>query len=76
MEDWSEGGEQSHPLNHLPEHWVKRLTRKEAKGAKSNHTVKMMLDKEHQEKVVKWTRTKVARDFKRQSLRNGLFITI
>ena len=55
---------------------MKRVTREEAKRAKSNHTVKMMLDKEHPRKVVNWTRAKVARDFKRQSLRNALLIAV
>ena len=55
---------------------MKRVTKEEAKRAKSNHTVKMMLKKEHHKKVVNWTRAKVARDFKRQSLRNALLITV
>ena len=36
----------------------------------------MMPDKEHHKKVVNWTRAKVASDFKRQSLRNALLITV
>ena len=36
----------------------------------------MMLNKEHQKKVVNWTRVKVARDFKRQTLRNAPLITL
>ena len=76
LEDWNEGDEQSRPLNFLPDAWVKRVTKEEAKRAKSNHTVKMLLDKEHHKKVVNWTRTKVARDFRRQSLRNALPITV
>ena len=63
-------------LNFLPDAWVKRLTKEEAKGAMSNHTVKMMLDKKHHKKVVNWTRSKVARNFKRQCLLNALLITV
>ena len=44
--------------------------------AKSNQTVKMMLNNEHVKKVVNWTRANVARDFKRQSLRNALLINV
>ena len=76
MEEWNEGDEQSRLLNFLPDAWVKRVTKKEAKRAKSNHTVEMILNREHHKKVVKWTRAKVARDFKRQSLRSALLITI
>ena len=74
MGDWNEGDEQSRLLNLLPDAWVKRVTKEEAKRAKSIHTVKMMLNKEHHKKVVTWTRAKVAREFKRQSLRNALLI--
>ena len=42
--DWNEGDEQSRLLNLLPDAWVKRVTKEEAKRAKSSHTVKMMLD--------------------------------
>ena len=76
VEDWNEGDEQSSLLNLLPDAWVKQVTKKEAKRAKSNHTVKMMLNREHHKKLVKWIRAKVARDFKRQSLRNFLRITV
>ena len=76
MEDWNDDDEPSYLLNLLPDAWVKRVTKEEAKQAKSNHTMKMMLDKEHHKKVVNWTRAKVARDFKRQSLRNALLITV
>ena len=63
-------------LNLLPDAWVKRVTKEEAKRAKSSHTVKMLLDEEHHKKVVNWTRAKVAQDFKRQSLRNALHMTV
>ena len=75
-EGWSEGDEQSCLFNTLPDAWAKQLTKEEANRAKSNHTVKMMLDKEHHQKVANWTRAKVARNFKRQSLQNALLITI
>ena len=60
----------------LPEAWSKRVTKEEAKRAKSNHTVKMMLPKEYHTNVVAWTRKNVARDVKRHSLRNALLITV
>ena len=45
--------------------WVKRVTKEEAKRSKSNRTVKLMLNKEHHNKVVNGTKANVARDFKR-----------
>ena len=45
VEDWKEGNEQARLLSMLPEAWIKRVTNEEAKRAKSNHTVKMMLTK-------------------------------
>ena len=60
----------------LPEAWIKRVTKEEAKRAKSNHTVKMMLPKEYQTNVVAWTKKNVARDVKRHSLRNALLISV
>ena len=74
--EWNEGDEQSRMLNLLPDAWVKRVTKEKAKRAESNHIVKMVLNKEHHKKVVNCTRAKVARDFKRQSLRNALLITV
>ena len=53
--------------------WV---TKAEAIRAKSNHTVKMMLNKEHHKKMVNWTKPNVNRDFKSQSVRNTLLITV
>ena len=76
MEDWNEGDEQAHLLSMLPEVWIKSVTKEEAKRAKSNHTVKMMLPKEYHTNVVAWTRKNVARDVKRHSLRNALLITV
>ena len=76
VEDWSEGDEQARLLSMLPEAWIKRVTKEEAKRAKSNHTVKMMLPKEYHTNVVAWTRKNVARDVKRHSLRNALLITV
>ena len=76
MEDWNEGDEQARLLSMLPEAWIKRVTKEEAKRAKSNHTVKMMLPKEYHTNVVAWTRKNVARDVKRHSLRNALLITV
>ena len=55
---------------------MRQVTKEEGKRDKSNHTLKMMLDEEHHKKVMHWTRAKVARDFKRQSLQNVLLITI
>ena len=60
----------------LREAWIKRVTKEEAKRAKSNHTVKMMLPKEYHTNVVVWTRKNVTRDVERHSLRNALLITI
>ena len=60
----------------LPEAWIKRVTKEEAKRARSNHTVKMMLPKEYHMNVVAWTRKNLARDVKRHSLRNDLLITV
>ena len=75
VEDWNEGHEQPRLLSMLPEAWIKRVTKEEAKRAKSNHTVKMMLPKEYHTNVVPWTRKNVARDVKRHSLQNALLIT-
>ena len=76
VEDWNEGDEQARLLSMLPEAWIKRVTKEEAKRAKSNHTVKMMLPKEYPTNVVAWTRKNLARDVKRHSLRNALLITV
>ena len=76
MEDWNEGDEQACLLSMLPEAWIKRVTKKEAKRAKSNHTFKMMLPKEYHPNVVAWTKKHVARDVKRRELRNALLITV
>ena len=76
VEDWNEGDEQARLLSMLPEAWIKRVTKEEAKRAKSNHTVKMMLPKEYHTNVVAWTRKNVARDVKQHSLRNALLITV
>ena len=76
VEDWNEGDEQACLLSMLPEAWIKRVTKEEAKRAKSNHTVKMMLPKEYHTNVVACTRKNVARDVKRHSLRNALLITV
>ena len=76
MEDWNEGDEQARLLSMLPEAWIKRVTKVEAKRAKSNHTVKMMLSKEYHTNVVAWTRKNVARNVKRHSLWNALLITV
>ena len=76
VEDWNEGDEQARLLSMLPEAWIKRVTKEEAKRAKSNHTVKMMLPKEYHRNVVAWTKTHVAPDVKRHSLRNALLIIV
>ena len=76
VEDWNEGDEQARLLSMLPEAWIKRVTKEEAKRAKSNRTVKMMLPKEYHTNVVAWTRKNVTRDVKRLSLRNALLITV
>ena len=76
VEDWNEGDEQARLLSILPEAWIKRVTKEEAKRAKSNHTVKMMLPKEYHTNVVAWTRKNVTRDVKRHSLRNALLIIV
>ena len=52
MEDWNENDEQSCLLNLHPEAWVKRVSEEEAKRTKINHTLKMMLNKEHHKRVV------------------------
>ena len=76
MEDWNEGDEQVRLLSMPPEAWIKRVTKEEAKRAKSNHTGKMMLPKEYHRRVVAWTRKNVTRDVKRHSLLNTLLITV
>ena len=76
VEDRNEGDEQARLLSMLPEAWIRRVTKEEAKRAKSNHTVKMMLPKGYHTNVVAWTRKNVARDVKRHSLRNALIITV
>ena len=54
VEDWNEGDEQACLLAMLPEAWIKRVTKEEAKRAKFNHTFKMMLPREHHPKVLAW----------------------
>ena len=76
VEDRNEGDEQGRLLSMLPEAWIKRVTKEEAKRAKSNHTVKRMLPKEYHTNVVAWTKKNVTRDVKPHSLRNALFITV
>ena len=76
MEDWNEGDEQARLLSMLAEAWIKRVTKEEAKRAKSNHTVKMMLPKEYHTNVVAWTRKNVARDVKQHSVQNAFLITV
>ena len=76
VDDWNEGDEQARLLSMLPEPWIRRVTKEEAKRAKSNHTVKMMLPKEYQRNVVAWTKKNVTRDVKQHSLRNALLITV
>ena len=76
MEDWNEGDDQARLLSMLPEAWIKRVTNEEAKRAKSNHTVKMMLSKEYHTNVVAWTRKNVTRDGKRHSLRKAFLIIV
>ena len=43
VEDWNEGDEQFRLLNLLLDAWAKRVRKEEAKRAKNNHIVKMML---------------------------------
>ena len=74
--DWNKGDEQACLLKLLPDAWVKQVTKEEAKRAKNNHNVKKMLNKEHHTRVVNWTKADVARDLKRQSLRNTLLFTV
>ena len=62
VEDWKGGDEQARLLSMLPEAWIKRVTKEEAKRARSNHTVNMMLPKEYHTNVVAWMRKNVARD--------------
>ena len=76
VEDWNEDDEQARLLSVLPEAWIKRVTKEEAKIAKSNHTVKMMRPKEYHRNVVAWTKKHVAPDVKPHSLRNALLITL
>ena len=76
MEDWNEGDEQARLLSMLPEAWIKRVTKEEAKRAKCNLTFKMMLPKEYHPKVLAWTNKHVARDVKRRELGNTLLITV
>ena len=52
VEDCKEGHWPSCLLNLLLAAWVKRVTKEEAIKAKGNHSVKMMLNKEHHRKVV------------------------
>ena len=76
VEDWNEGDKQARLLSMLPEAWIKRVTKEEAKRAKSNHTVKMMLPKKYHTNLMAWTRKNMARDVKRHSLRKALLITV
>ena len=76
MEDLKEVDGQARLLSMLPEAWIGRVTKKESKRAKSNHTVKMMLPKEYHTNVGAWTKKNVTRDVKRHSLRNALLVTV
>ena len=76
VEDCNKGDEQSRPLSLLPDAWVKRVTKEEAKRAKRNRAGKMMPNKGQHKKVVILTRAKVAPECKRQSLRDALLITV
>ena len=76
VEDWNEGDKQARLLSMLPEAWIKRVTKEEAKRATFSHTFKMMLPKEHHPKVLAWTNKHVARDVKRRELRNALLFTV
>ena len=76
VEDWNEGDEQARLLSMLPEAWIKRVTKEEAKRAKFNHTFKMMRPKEYHPNVLAGTKKHVARDVKRRELRNALLITV
>ena len=76
VEDWNEGDEQACLLSMLPEAWIKRVTKEEAKRPKFNHPFKMMLPKEYHPKLLAPTHKHAARDFKRRELRNALLITI
>ena len=76
VEDCNEGDEQARLPSMLPEAWIKRVTKEEAKRAKSIHTVMMMPPKEYHTNVVACTKRQVARDVKRHSLRKALLITV
>ena len=76
VEDWNEGDEQARLLSMLPEAWIKRVTKVEAKRAQFNQTFKMMLPKEYHPKVLAWANEHVALDVKRRELRNALLITV
>ena len=76
VEDWNEGDKQARLLSMLPEAWIKRGTKEEAKTAKFNHTIKMMLPREYHPNVLAWTKKHLARDVKRRELQNALLITI
>ena len=76
VEYWNEGDEQARLLSMLPEAWIKRVTKEEAKRAKFNHTFKIMPPKEYHPKVLAWAKKHVARDVKRRELRNALLITV
>ena len=52
MEGLNEGHEPFCLLNPLQDAWVKRVAKVEAKRAKSNHTVNMMLNNVHHNRVV------------------------
>ena len=76
VEDWNEGDEQARLPSMLPEARIKRVTKEEAKRAKSDRTVKILLPKEYHTNVVAWRRKNVTRDVKQHSLRNALLITV
>ena len=76
VEDWNEGDKQARLLSMLPEAWIKRVTKEEAKRAKFNHMFKMMLPKEYHPNVLASTKKHVARNVKRRELRNALLITV
>ena len=76
VEDWNEGDEQARLLSMLPEAWIKRITKEEAKRAKFNHTFKMMLPREYHPNMLAWTEKHVAQDVKLRELRNALLVTV
>ena len=76
VEDSNQGDKQPCMVNRLPESRIKPVSKEEAKGTKSYHTVTMMISKVLRKRVINWSTKNVARHVKEHSLQNALLLTV